>query len=711
MEVKSVDLKVEGLTCNNCATTLSRYLQKQGFSEVQVNYATGEVHFKPINGQVSLEQVKAGIHRMGYQVVAEDAKEPWWTLQKKLWISALFTLPLLMGHLLMLGGLTFLGSPYLQLLFCIPVFLIGLEHFGRSAFRSILAREPNMDVLIFTGSTAAFVYSLIGTLIGESDYIFYETSATIITLVLLGNLIEHRAVAKTTSAIEELGRLKVGQARKVMPSGLILLVDNDQVQVGDTLQVNEGDAVPTDAVVLKGSASVDESMFSGESIPVEKKSGASLIGGSIVKSGHLLIQAQAIGKDTVLQQMIALVKGAQFEKPSVQRLADRISAIFVPIVLLIAFATLIISHFAFQVPFAEALMRSIAVLVISCPCAMGLATPTAIMVGVGRVAKNGILIKGGQTLETFAGIKYLVFDKTGTLTTGAFQVASINYYDSDHSMINAIIYTMEKHSSHPIARSLVRELSTWPAINTVELIEIQEHQGSGMAAKDRQGNQYRLGSYQIASGVTADNTHAVYLLKNDQLLATLDLKDEIKPQSQATIDYVKAKGILPILLSGDREPKVKQVAGQLGISRYYAEKWPGEKLKLIEQLSKEGPTAMVGDGINDAPALARATIGVSLSDASQIAIQSAEIVLLNGRLDHLRKAIAISKGTLTTIKQNLFWAFSYNLVAIPIAALGFLNPMLGALFMAFSDVIVIGNSLRLRNRKLDDNAPSKVSTS
>ena len=422
-----IELKVAGMTCANCAMSITRFLERKGLQEVQVNFQTEEVRFRQGDKPMALEDVKAGINKLGYTIVEAETPLPFWTLERKLMVSALFTAPLLGGHLLMALGIPIgLMHNYLfQLLLCLPVFIIGFFHFGRSAWSSLRGGVPNMDVLIFVGSTAAFVYSLIGTILNEHNYIFYETAATIITLVLLGNWFEKRAVQQTTTAIGELTQLQVEKAQRIMPSGTIITINREEIQVGDLLQVNEGDKIPADGVITFGNVTVDESMLTGESVPVEKKIQDSLIGASLVKSGNLQMQVTAAGKDTVLNQMIELVKTAQQDKPNIQRLADKISAIFVPVVLGIALLTFLIGHFGFDFTFQKALMNAIAVLVISCPCAMGLATPTAVMVGVGRLAKNGILIKGGTTVEIFSKIKNIVFDKTGTLTTGAFEIKNI----------------------------------------------------------------------------------------------------------------------------------------------------------------------------------------------------------------------------------------------------------------------------------------------
>ena len=697
------EIQVEGMSCASCAANVTTFLKKKGLQEVDVNFTTGEVRFSQGEVEIPLPEIKAGINKLGYKVAGED-KNPFWTLERKLVLSAIFTLPLLLAHLLMMAGITFLANPWVQFAICLPVYMIGFFHFGKTSFNALRNGTTHMDVLIFIGSTAAFVYSLIGTTLHEPNYIFYETSAMIITLVLLGNWLENRAVKQTTSAIEDLTRLQVEWARKIMPSGTVVTIEAEEVLPGDWLQVNEGDKVPVDGTVLKGTADVDESMLTGESLPVSKATDDTVIGGSIVTQGHLTIAATATTRDTVLSQMIELVKSAQRNKPGIQRLADRISAIFVPAVLGIAILTFLLSAFVFGIPLQKALLNSIAVLVISCPCAMGLATPTAVMVGVGRLAKNGILVKGGATLEVFSKIKNFVFDKTGTLTTGDFKIKDIRYHAGNPEEINAMILKMERKSSHPIAHSLVREMegnSRFHSNGTpVSLTQIKELKGQGITARDNSGHEYRIGARRFAAPFLTEGDAPLYFTKNDMLLATIEIEDDIKKETAAVMDFLREHGKTPVILSGDREAKTEAVARQLHIEKYYAQQLPADKLEVIGRLNAEAPTAMIGDGINDAPALAKATIGVSLSNASQVAMQSAQIILLNGNLDRLPTALKISGATLLTIKQNLFWAFAYNIVAIPVAALGFLNPMWGALFMALSDVVVIGNSIRLKTRKI-----------
>lgn len=702
MKKPLTELTVEGMDCANCAAGITRYLERKGLEDVYVNFQTKEVRFRLVDETFDEDDAKKGIHKLGYTVVEPEQKPEFWTLERKLLLSAVFTLPLLAGHLLMSAGIhwSLMHNAWLQLLICLPVFILGAWHFGKSAFSSLQNGVPNMDVLIFIGGTAAFVYSLVGTLSGEEQYIFYETCATIFTLVLLGNWIEKRAVAQTTTAIGELSKLQVEHARRILPTGAIATIHYPEIQPEFILQVNEGDKVPADGEIFMGQASIDESMLTGESLPINKKMGDQVIGGSLVLSGNFQLQVSAVGKKSVLGQMIELVKTAQQDKPDIQRLADKISAIFVPAVLGISLLTFLLSYFVFDVAFKNALMNAIAVLVISCPCAMGLATPTAVMVGVGRLARNGILVKGGKTLEIFANIRNIVFDKTGTLTTGKFALEKIDYASGvEPAEVQNLIYDLESHSSHPIAKSLVQELERKIVFNgqrfgPITLQKVEEEKGKGMFGHDEAGNTYSLGASENGQG------HLV-LRKNGDQLATLELSDQIKPEAKAAIDYLKSKNIQPYILSGDKKHKTEAVAQSLGIAQFFAEQNPAEKLERIAQLSQAAPTAMVGDGINDAPALAKATIGVSLSNASQAAIQSAQIVLLNGNLERLPQALAISAHTVLTIKQSLYWAFAYNIVAIPMAAMGYLNPMWGALFMAFSDVVVIGNAIRLKYKKVD----------
>jgi len=692
-----IELNVKGMNCTNCALGIQRYLEKEGLAEVSVNFSTEEVSFVLGNGQ-TLPSIVQGIERMGYQVGQEEEEEQGFAPIEKLFaVCLVFTLPLLLH---MLIPLDILQNDIFQLALATPVYILGMYHFGRSGWQSLKTGVPNMDVLIAMGATAAYFYSLYGSIMQLGhDYLFYETAASIITIVLLGNVMEHRSVRQTTTALRELTNLQKGTAKRVHQHGDHEHLDTipiERVQVGDILLVNEGDAIPVDGVLMAGNGSVDESMISGESIPVEKVEQSQLIGGTILLQGNLRMQAQAVGKQSVLGKIIQLVKQAQNEKPAIQKLADQVSAIFVPSVLSISLLTFGLSYFLFGLSFQLAIIHSVAVLVVACPCAMGLATPTAVMVGIGRASKNGILIKGGTTLEQFAKIQKVVFDKTGTLTTGKFEIANIHYEAIAKSEAKQVLYNLEQYSSHPIAQSIHRALEGTPKI---PMTDVREIKGIGIQGRAN-GSLYQLGSYRIAQGLTTDDQHHVYMLKDGQLVAWVDLKDEIKEDATALIQFLKDRNIEPILLSGDSQHRCEAVAQQIGIEQVYAEKLPEEKLAIIESLKAEAPTAMVGDGINDALALTKADVGISLGNATQIAIQSAQIILLNGKLATLSEMWKIGTHTVRTIKQNLFWAFFYNVVAIPAAAIGMLTPIVAAFAMAFSDVIVIGNSLWLKRKRL-----------
>lgn len=708
---EKITWKVEGMTCANCALTVNKYIQKQGGTAVKVNFATGDVSFIA-SGQELAAKVAKGVSGLGY-TIHEDAdtdnqllnrhssKGFLKTIMQKFWFCLPFTV-VLMLHMIPAMHHTVLMQPWVQFALCLPVYIVGMSYFGVSASRSLRNGMPNMDVLITLGATAAFVYSLYGTLTYQHDYIFYETAATVITLVFLGNYIEEIAVNSTQKQLNELVKSQVVTANMITYDDRheehIFPVENKDLRIGDLVLIKSGDQVPADCKILWGDASVNEAIITGESMPVTRHSKDTLIGGSIIVDGTVKAQVTAVGNDTVLSGIINLVKEAQGEKPPVQKMADKISAVFIPIVIGIALLTLIINWFMLK-DFTPSLMRAIAVLVIACPCAMGLATPAAIAVGLGRAARNGILFRNATSLENFKGIQQVVFDKTGTLTTGNFSVAGYRIIDSSLSdeAFKRIIYSIEKYSNHPMAKSLT---AAWKMRNEIRWKKMEEVKGKGMKAIDNEGNEYWAGSYDVAKKLTTDDMHNIYVVKNGQLVGTIDITDELRPEAKEVISYFHSKNIKTVLLTGDRKAKADQIAKELGIDEVIAEKTPEEKLHIIAQKNSEMPTAMVGDGINDAPALAKATIGISMSDASQIAIQSAPVVLMNHGIKNLPLALGLGKHTYQTIKGNLFWAFSYNIVAIPIAALGFLTPMFGALVMAFSDVVLAVNSSRLLVKKI-----------
>ncbi|MBX2932896.1 MAG: cadmium-translocating P-type ATPase [Ferruginibacter sp.] len=708
--MEKVDWKVEGMTCTNCALSINRYLEKEGQKDIKVNFIGGEVSFE-MNGNKTKDELTKGIADLGYKVVDEKtATHPEnLNIKKQHFFSNhlqrfLFCLPftlVLMLHMLPWHP-AFLMNPWIQLAICLPVYVVGMNYFGVSAVKSLRRGIPNMNVLIAIGSTAAFVYSIIGT-VGNMgmNYVFYETAATIITLVFLGEWVEHKSVDTTQKELKKLAATQKVMANMIAfdeeHKEIIFPVENTSLHVGDLILIKTGEQVPIDCKILWGDASVNEALLTGESKPIKKTKKDALIGGSLITDGIVKAQVTAVGKDTVLSNILTLVKEAQSEKPPIQQLADKISAVFVPAVLGIALLTFLINYFAFDVSGTSSLMRSIAVLVISCPCAMGLATPAAIAVGLGRAAKNGILFRNAKSLELFKNIQTVVFDKTGTLTKGNFNVAGFQSLELSDENFKQVVFSMEKFSNHPIAKAIAE---SWKMNNPVSWKKIEEIKGLGIKAEDTEGNSYLLGSYKIAASQTNDNTHTAYLLKNDKLIGWFNLEDEIRPEAKDVITYLHTKNIETILLSGDTLDRTQKIADTLGIDKVYAEKTPEEKLKIIEKLNTEKPVAMVGDGVNDAPALAKATIGISMSDATQLAVQSAQVVLMNKGIHQLPLALGLGKHTFKTIKGNLFWAFIYNVVAIPIAAIGLLQPGIAALAMGFSDVVLAINSLWLRFRKV-----------
>lgn len=704
--MEKVEWKVEGMTCSNCALSVTKLLQKEGMQNVMVNPIDGQVRFET-SEKKEFSQIKSGIRKLGYSVVEEGSVAP----EKKRFLQThkqrfFFTLPftlILMLH--MLHGiipLHALMNPWIQLTLCMPVFLLGMSYFGTSAIRSLKMGIPNMNVLVALGAAAAFIYSLIGALLHYGqDYLFFETSASIITLVFLGNYLEESSVAATQRAVKALTKSQQVMATMIafddQHQEQYFPIENSQLQLGDLILIKTGEQVPIDAKIIWGEGLLDEAIISGESLPVSKQKKDFIIGGSLLASGVLKAQVTAVGKNTVLSGILQMVKNAQREKPPLQQLADKISAVFVPVVIGIAVLTFLVNYFGFQISFTQSLMRFIAVMVISCPCAMGLATPAAIAVGLGRAAKNGILFRNANRIEIFKDIRQMVFDKTGTLTTGKFAVAAYHSELAEQDF-KSLVYALEKFSTHPIAQSLCE---AWKTTLQHRWKSIEEIKGIGIRAYDDAGNCFESGSAAFfENGTSPEQEHDVYVFKNKQLLGWIDMKDEIRAEAQTVINWLREHHIKPIILSGDRKEKVEAVAKTLGIVDWFAEQSPDAKMQKIASLNDAMPTAMVGDGINDAPALAKASLGISLSEASQLAMQSADVILVNHGLSKLPEAMGIGKHTYITIKQNLFWAFAYNIVAIPIAAVGLLRPAFAALAMGFSDVVLAFNSLRLFVKKV-----------
>ncbi len=698
------------MTCANCAQNISRMLEKKGVKNAHVDFSSGEVEFE--NGKVGLSEIVNGINRLGYKVIGKENAShhvhhhP--NLEIRFFISLFFTIPLLLH---MIPGMGILHEPVLQLILCMPVMFIGWNYFGKSAWGSLRAMDPNMDVLIVLGSTMAFLYSIAGMILfsGTEEvhrYLFFETAATIITFVLLGNIIEKRSLKKTVSALEELSKLQPLKARRINDWGTsrenISEISSKEIRPNDLLVVNTGDQVPADGKIFEGEASMDESMLTGESAPAEKALNDAVFAGAYVLKGTIKIFVEKAGSQTVLSNVIELVRKAQSSKPKIQKLGDKVSSVFVPSVIVIALITFLANHFLMDVSAAGSLMRAVAVLVIACPCAMGLATPTAVSAGVGRAARNGILIRGGDVLEIFSKAKTVVFDKTGTLTTGNLKISNAEFFGNNPAEMKKLVYHLEKFSTHPVAAALIKAFENEISRESnYSFQKVEEEKGFGMKAISRNGDEILLGSWAMAKEFTDEKNFSVYLIINKKPAAAFGLDDEIRKDAREVIQFLNKKNIRTVLLSGDREDKCKAVAAQTGIEKVFFEKLPHEKTQIIESLKKDGAVVMVGDGINDAPSLAAADAGVSFGNASAIAVNSAQIILMNSdELMSMVKAYKTGKATFATIRQNLFWAFFYNVLAIPVAAAGFLSPIVASLSMAFSDVIVIGNSIRLKYRKI-----------
>jgi len=701
--METINWKVEGMSCTACAQSVDGFLRRKGMDDVNVSLTTGEVNFRNQKGLPETE-LKKGIEGLGYHVADKHAvSKPFNKFLRYLLVCVPFTAILqlhMIGHL---SWLHWLMNPWVQLLLCLPVYVTGMYYFGRSALASIRNGPLNMNVLIALGATAAFVYSLAGTLLGLGEsYLFYETSAAIITLVFFGNYLEERSLRFTRKALGELVKTQETKANMIAfddkHQELIFPVDSRKLRSGDLVLVRSGEQVPADARILWGEGLVDESILTGESLPLTKKAKDRVIGGSMLTDGTLKLQVSADAGHSVLNQMVELVKRTQGEKPAIQKTADRISAVFVPVVLIMAVICFLL-NFYFTHQAGLSVMRSIAVLVIACPCAMGLATPAAVAVGLGRGARNGILFRKADSLELFKKIKQVVFDKTGTLTNGSFTIGEVRVLDAGLSEkdFRRILYSLEKYSAHPIARSIARE---WVVGSAIPWKQTEEVKGQGIRATSPDGTIYMAGTASFTGYTGDDQDHAVYLKKNEQILGWVDLRDELRPEAHAVVDYFKKRGIKTILLSGDRPQKCIETAKALGMDEVYGGQSPVQKLELIERMSAAAVTAMVGDGINDAPALAKASVSLSMSDASQLAMQTADVVLMNSGLKKLPLAIELGRQTLHTIRQNLFWAFFYNVLAIPIAAFGLLSPSIAAGAMAFSDLVLLANSSRLFVKKL-----------
>ena len=741
------ELPVTGMTCANCAANIERTLNKKvsGVINAAVNFATERVSVEYIPGVSSIDDIVSAIEKAGYgAILPDDAMETEDVEQaareaeikdqtRKFATGVIFALPLFV--LSMMRDFNLIGSwshaPWVNWFFLIlatPVqFYTGWDYYV-GGFKSLKNKSANMDVLVAMGSSIAYVYSISVLLFPTlGQHVYFETSAVIITLIKLGKMLEARTKGKTGGAIRKLIGLQPKTAT-IVDNGREIEIPLTRVRVGNVVIVRPGERIPVDGIILEGESSVDESMLSGEPIPVDKHVNDFVVGGTINGEGLLKFEATRVGKETALAQIIRLVQEAQGSKAPIQAIADRVAAIFVPAVIVIALVTFAL-WWSITGEFVPAMIRLVAVLVIACPCALGLATPTAIMAGTGKGAEKGVLFKKSGALETAAKLNTIVLDKTGTITMGKPAVVDIIPFDSDfenNDQLLKLAGSVEKGSEHPLGKAIVNEAKK-RGIDLWEPENFKALRGFGVEGKI-QGKWVKMGKPKWFHSTGIDIEHAknkidqlqaqgktvMVLVREDKLCGLVAVSDTLKPESKAAIEQLHAQHLKVVMLTGDNLQTAQAIASEVNIDEIFAEVRPEEKSFKVKELQEKGEKiGMVGDGINDAPALAQADVGMAIGTGTDVAIESGDVILSSGSLTGVSRAIRISRATMTTIKQNLFFAFIYNIVLIPVAAgilapfdivplfLRQLHPILAALAMAFSSISVVSNSLRLYNADIE----------
>jgi Cu+-exporting ATPase len=726
---QSIELSIDGMTCASCVGRVERALAKvPGVKSVSVNLANERAHLELL-GQVDPQTLIAAVDKAGYSASVWEVEHPTaynqqQRLHRERWIlimALILALPLVLPMLLQPFGVHWMLPAWAQFMLATPVQFIFGARFYVAAWKAVRAGAGNMDLLVALGTSAGYGLSIYewATAAGRMPHLYFEASAVVIALVLLGKYLESRAKRQTASAIRALEALRPERAIQVI-DGRELDVAISALRLNDLVLVKPGERFPVDGEVVEGQSHADEALISGESLPVPKQPGDKVTGGAINGEGRLLVRTQALGAETVLARIIRLVEDAQAAKAPIQKLVDKVSQVFVPTVLLIALATLI-GWWLYGAPIETALINAVAVMVIACPCALGLATPTAIMAGTGVAARHGILIKDAEALERAHEVSAVVFDKTGTLTSGTPRIAHMSAVEGDENALLQNAGALQRGSEHPLAKAVL-DACTERDLTVADVTDSQSLTGRGIAGtldgrRLALGNRRLLEESGLTTGSLAGSASAwetegrtlSWLIEQSpqpKVLGLFAFGDTLKSGALQAVQQLSARNISSHLLTGDNRGSAKVVADALGITDVYAEVLPADKAATVAELKKTGVVAMVGDGINDAPALAAADIGIAMGGGTDVAMHAAGITLMRGDPRLIPAALEISRKTYAKIRQNLFWAFVYNLIGIPLAAFGFLNPVLAGAAMALSSVSVVSNALLLKTWKpkdLEDN--------